>query len=39
MQDVLILPASFIIPPNEMYGKFVQNEVLDGGNFGKHDAC
>ena len=27
-----------IVPPNEKYGKFVLNEVLEAGNFGKHDA-
>lgn len=31
-------PASrLIVPPNEKYGKFVLNEVLEAGNFGKHD--
>ena len=38
MQEVLGLPASkLIVPPNEKYGKFVLNEVLEAGNFGKHD--
>lgn len=33
------MPASrLIVPPNEKYGKFVLNEVLEAGNFGKHDA-
>ena len=32
------MPASrLIVPPNEKYGKFVLNEVLKAGNFGKHD--
>ena len=39
MQEVFGLPASrLIVPPNEKYGKFVLNEVLEAGNFGKHDA-
>ena len=39
MQEVFGMPASrLIVPPNEMYGKFVLNEVLEAGNFGKHDA-
>ncbi len=39
MQEVFGMPASrLIIPPNEKYGKFVLNEVLEAGNFGKHDA-
>ena len=39
MQEVFGMPASrLIVPPNEKYGKFVQNEVLEAGNFGKHDA-
>ena len=38
MQEVFGMPASrLIVPPNEMYGKFVLNEVLEAGNFGKHD--
>ena len=38
MQEVFGLPASrLIVPPNEKYGKFVLNEVLEAGNFGKHD--
>ena len=38
MQEVFGMPASqLIIPPNEKYGKFVLNEVLEAGNFGKHD--
>ena len=33
------MPASrLIVPPNEMCGKFVLNEVLEAGNFGKHDV-
>ena len=39
MQEVFGIPASrLIVPPNEKYGKFVLNEVLEAGNFGKHDA-
>ena len=39
MQEVFGMPASrLIVPPNEKYGKFVLNEVLETGNFGKHDA-
>ena len=39
MQEVFGMPASrLIIPPNEKYGKFVLNEVLEAGNFGRHDA-
>ena len=39
MQEVFGLPASrLIVPPNEKYGRFVLNEVLEAGNFGKHDA-
>ena len=38
MQEVFGMPTSrLIVPPNEKYGKFVQNEVLEAGNFGKHD--
>ena len=38
MQEVFGMPASrLIVPPNEMCGKFVLNEVLEAGNFGKHD--
>ena len=38
MQEVFGLPASrLIVPSNEKYGKFVLNEVLEAGNFGKHD--
>ena len=38
MQEVFGMPASRLIaPPNEKYGKFVLNEVLEAGNFGKHD--
>ena len=38
MQEVFGLSASrLIVPPNEKYGKFVLNEVLEAGNFGKHD--
>ena len=38
MHEVLGMPASrLIVPPNEKYGKFVLNEVLEAGNFGKHD--
>ena len=39
MQVVFGMPASqLIVPPNEKYGKFVQNEVLEAGNFGRYDA-
>ena len=39
MQEVFGMSASrLIVPPNEKYGKFVLNEVLEAGNFGKHDA-
>ena len=39
MQEVFGIPASrLIVPPNEKYGKFVLNEVLEAGNFGRHDA-
>ena len=39
MQEVFGMPTSrLIIPPNEKYGRFVLNEVLEAGNFGKHDA-
>ena len=39
MQEVFSMPASrLIVPPNEKYGKFVLNEVLEAGNFGRHDA-
>ena len=38
MQKVFGMPASrLIVPPNEKYGKFVLNEVLEAGNFGRHD--
>ena len=39
MQEVFGMPASrLIVPPNEKYGKFVLNEVLEAGNFGRHYA-
>ena len=39
MQEVFGMPASrLFVPPNEKYGKFVLNEVLEAGNFGRHDA-
>ena len=39
MQEVFGMPAyRLIVPPNEKYGKFVLNEVLEAGNFGRHDA-
>ena len=39
MQVVFGMPASrLIVPPNEKYGRFVLNEVLEAGNFGRHDA-
>ena len=38
MQEVFGMPAfRLITPPNEKYGKFVLNEVLEAGNFGVHD--
>ena len=38
MQEVFGMPASrLIVPPNEKYGKFVLNEVLEAGNFGSYD--
>ena len=38
MQEVFGMPASqLIVPSNEKYGKFVLNEVLEAGNFGRHD--
>ena len=39
MQEVFGMPASrLIVPPNEKYGKFMLNELLEAGNFGRHDA-
>ena len=39
MQEVFGMPTSrLIVPPDEKYGKFVLNEVLEAGNFGRHDA-
>ena len=39
MKEVFGMSASrLIVPPNEKYGRFVLNEVLEAGNFGKHDA-
>ena len=39
MQEVFGMPASrLIVPLNEKYGRFVLNEVLEAGNFGRHDA-
>ena len=29
--------SKLIVPPNEKYGKFVLNEVLEAGNFGTYD--
>lgn len=29
--------SRLIVPANEKYGKFVLNEVLEAGNFGKHN--
>ena len=38
MQEVFSMPAyRLIVPPNEKYGRFVLNEVLEAGNFGRHD--
>ena len=39
MKEVFGMPAyRLIVPPHEKYGRFVLNEVLEAGNFGKHDA-
>ena len=39
MHEVFGMPTSrLIVSPNEKYGKFVLNEVLEAGNFGRHDA-
>ena len=39
MQEVFGMSASrLIVPPSEKYGRFVLNEVLEAGNFGRHDA-
>jgi len=39
MQEVFGMPASrLIVPLSEKYGKFMLNEVLEAGNFGRHDA-
>ena len=39
MQEVFGMPAyRLIVPPNEKHGRFVLNEVLEAGNFGRHDA-
>ena len=39
MKEVFGMPASrLIVSPNEKYGRFVLNEVLEAGNFGRHDA-
>ena len=39
MKEVFGMHASrLIVPPNEKYGRFVLNEVLESGNFGRHDA-
>ena len=38
MKDVFGMAESkLIVPPNEKYGKFVLNEVLEAGNFGTYD--
>ena len=38
MQEVFGMPVSrLIVPLSEKYGKFMLNEVLEAGNFGKHD--
>lgn len=29
--------SKLIVPPNEKYGKFVLNDVLEAGNFGRYD--
>ena len=33
-----MLDSRLMVPPNEKYGKFMLNEVLEAGNFGKYDA-
>ena len=39
MQEVFgMLASRLIVHPNEKYGRFVLNEVLEAGNFGRHDA-
>ena len=39
MKEVFGMAESkLIVPSNEKYGKFVLNEVLEAGNFGRHDA-
>ena len=38
MKEVFGMKESkLIVPPNEKYGKFVLNEVLEAGNFGTYD--
>ena len=38
MKEVFGMAESkLIVPPNEKYGKFVLNEVLEAGNFGTYD--
>ena len=38
MHEVFGMPESrLIVSPNEKYGKFILNEVLEAGNFGKYD--
>ena len=39
MKEVFGMPKSkLIVAPNEKYGKFVLNEVLEAGNFGRYDT-
>lgn len=38
MKEVFGMKESkLIVPPNEKYGKFVLNDVLEAGNFGRYD--
>ena len=38
MKEVFGMPESkLIVPPNEKYGKFVLNEIIEAGNFGTYD--
>ena len=38
MKEVFCMPESkLIVAPNEKYGKFVLNEIIEAGNFGTYD--